>query len=77
MLKVPAFQYYEDLRVTVFQDDTLWWKFYLLPDYVSIRRDVNGDPVFLLVKYAFSDQDRDENEELPRGGGLVAFDIEL
>lgn len=77
MLKVPAFQYYEDLRVTVYQDDTLWWKFYLLPDYVSIRRDINGDPVFLLVKYAFSDQDREENEALPRGGGLMAFDIEL
>ncbi|MXO90844.1 hypothetical protein [Pontixanthobacter aquaemixtae] len=77
MLKVPAFQYYEDLRVTVYQDDTEWWKFYLLPDYVSIRKDINGDPVFLLVKYAFGDQDREENEDLPRGGGLMAFDIEL
>jgi len=77
MLKVPAFQYYEDLRVTVYQDDTMWWKFYLLPDYVSIRKDINGDPVFLLLKYAFGDQDREENEELGRGGGIMVLDMEL
>ena len=77
MLKVPAFQYYEDLRVTIFQDDTKWWKFYQIPDYVSVRKDINGNPVALLVKYAFSDQDREEKPDLPRGGGIMNFDVEL
>ncbi|MGH8564662.1 MAG: hypothetical protein ACREXW_11490 [Gammaproteobacteria bacterium] len=77
MLKVPAFQYYEDMRVTVYQDDTKWWKFYEVPDYVSVRKDINGNPVALLVKYAFSDQDREEKPDLPRGGGLMNFDVEL
>ncbi len=77
MLKVPAFQYFPQYRVTAYQDDTMWWKFYLIPDYVSIRRDINGHPVFLLIKYAFNDQDRQENKNLPRGGGFMVFDVEL
>jgi len=77
MLKTPAFQYYDEFRVTVYQDDTKWWKFYLLPDYVSIRRDIDDNPVFLLIKYAFGDQDRDENPDLPRGGGMLNMDVEL
>lgn len=77
MLKTPAFQYYDDLRVTVYQDDTKWWKFYLLPDYVSIREDFNGNPVFLLIKYAFSDEDREANPDLPTGGGMLNMDVEL
>ena len=51
MLKIPAYRYFKDERVTAYQDDVIWWKFYLIPDYVSIRKDVNGDPVFLLIKY--------------------------
>lgn len=77
MLKTPAFQYFDDLRVTVYQDDVKWWKFYMLPDYVSIRKDLNGLPVFLLIKYVFSNQDREENPELPRGGGMLNMDVEL
>lgn len=77
MLKVPAYRYFPDFRVTAYQDDTQWWKFYLIPDYVSIRRDINGNPVFLLIKYAFGDQDREENKNLPRGGGFMVFDVEM
>lgn len=77
MLQVPAYEYFQDLRITAYQDDSMFWKFYCIPDYVSIRRDVNGDPVFLLIKYAFGDQDREENPDLPRGGGYLAFDVEL
>ena len=77
MLKVPAFSYFSNYRVTAFQDDTVWWKFYLIPDYASIRRDNQGHPVCLLVKYAFGDQDRAENKNLPRGGGYIVFDTEL
>lgn len=77
MLKVPAYAYFEDLRVTVFQDDTLFWKFYVIPDYISVRRDQNDNPVFLLIKYAFGDQDRVVNPALGRGGGFMAFDVEM
>lgn len=77
MLKVPAYRYFPDSRVTAYQDDTQFWKFYLIPDYVSIRRDVTGHPVFLLVKYAFGDQDRQENPALPRGGGYLVLDVEM
>ena len=77
MLMQPAFAYFDDLRVTVYQDDAMFWKFYVIPDYVSIRRDVNGNPVFLLIKYAFSDEDREENPDLGRGGGYMAFDVEM
>src|SRR5438067_4395552 len=77
MLKVPSFKYYPEYRVEAYQDDTQWWKFYLIPDYVSIRRDKNGHPVFLLIKYAFGDQDRAENKNLPRGGGFMVLDVEM
>ena len=73
MLKVPSYRYFKDQRVTAYQDNTVWWKFYLIPDYVSIRRDANGDPIFLLIKYAFSDQDRAKNPSLPVGGGFDGF----
>lgn len=77
MLKVPAYAYFEDLRVTVYQDDTMFWKFYVIPDYISVRRDQNDNPVFLLIKYAFGDQDRVANPALGRGGGFMAFDVEM
>jgi hypothetical protein len=77
MLKVPSFAYFSDSRVTVYQDDTQFWKFYLIPDYVSIRLDKNGNPVFLLIKYAFGDQDRAEDKTMPRGGGFMVMDVEM
>ena len=77
MLKVPSYRYFKDQRVTAYQDDTVWWKFCLIPDYVSIRRDANGDPIILLIKYALSDQDRAKNPSLPVGGGFMVFDVEL
>src|SRR5580765_6736323 len=77
MLKVPAFRSFKNPDVVAYQDDTMFWKFYLIPGNVSIRRDANGNPVFLLIKYAFGDQDREENKSLPRGGGYMVFDTEL
>jgi len=77
MLKLPAYAYFSQYRVTAYQDDTQWWKFYLIPDYPSIRRDVNDNPVFMLIKYAFSDQSRQQDPTLPRGGGYMVFDVEL
>ncbi len=77
MLKVPAYAYFPDQHVTAFQDDSMWWKFYLIPDFPSIRRDQNGNPVFLLIKYAFSDEDRAKDAKLPVGGGYLNFDVEL
>ncbi len=75
MLMTPAFQTVED--VTVFRDDTVWFKFYPIADHPEIRRDENGKPVFLLVKYAFSDQERRDNPDLPPGGGYLNFDVQF
>ena len=77
MLKLPAFSSFKNPDVVAYQDDTQFWKFYLIPGNVSIRRDAKGNPVFLLIKFAFGDQDRAENKNLPRGGGYMVFDTEL
>ena len=78
MLKVPSYRYFKDQRVTAYQDDTVSVE--VLPDprlRVGPPRDANGDPTFLLIKYAFSDQDRAKNSSLPVGGGFMVFDVEL
>ncbi|UHD15081.1 peptidase inhibitor family I36 protein [Thiocapsa bogorovii] len=75
MLKIPAIRKIGD--VTVYQDDAVWYRFYLLPSMPSIRRDQNGRPVFLLASYHVSDQERAENPELPRGGGFMNFDVQF
>lgn len=77
MLKLPAFASFKNPDVVAYQDDTMFWKFYLIPGQVSVRRDAKGNPVFLLIKFAFGDQDRAENKNLPRGGGYMVFDTEL
>src|SRR5262245_37824315 len=77
MLKLPAFRSFKNPDVVAYQDDSCFWQFYLLPGNVSIRRDGKNNPVFLLIKYAFGDQDRAENKNLPRGGGYMVFDTEL
>jgi len=73
----PAHRYFPQFRVTAYRDDLQFWKFYLIPDYLSVRRDFQGNPVFLLIKYAFGDQDRAEDPNLPRGGGYMVFDVEM
>jgi hypothetical protein len=77
MLKIPAWRTFPEHRVTAYQDDTMFWKYYLIPEYLTIRKDANGKPVFLLVAYAFGDQDREENKDLPRGGGYLVMDVEM
>jgi hypothetical protein len=77
MLLIPSWRTFPDMRVTAFMDDTRFWKFYLIPDYVSIRRDEAGNPVFLLVEYAFSDDDREADPKLPKGGGFLVMDVEM
>ncbi len=75
MLKAPPFKQYPD--VTVFQDDTELWRFYLVAGFPRVRRAADGSPVFLLVKYAHSDQAREADPTLKVGGGYLAFDAEL
>ncbi|MBC8160849.1 MAG: hypothetical protein H7Z42_06470 [Roseiflexaceae bacterium] len=75
MLQAPAKKTIGD--VTIFPDDTLWYLFYAIGAYPSVRRDADGDPVFLLVKYALSKDDREANPQLPPGGGYVNFDIQF
>jgi len=80
MLKVPAFKHYNFSNgesATVFQDDAQFWKFSIIPGFPTVRRLEDGSPVFMLVKYLLSDESREENPDLPRGGGYMVFDAEL
>lgn len=80
MIRLPAFEHFEFQNgetATIFQDDHQFWKFYAIPGFPKVRVDENGNPVFMMVKYNLSDQSREENPELPRGGGYLVFDAEL
>jgi len=80
MLKLPAFktkQFPTGETVTIFQDDAKFWLFYLVSGFPTVRFDPNHNPVFALYKFKFADQSREENTELPRGGGFMVFDAEL
>jgi hypothetical protein len=75
MLQAPA---YANINgVTIYADDSLFYKFYPVAAAPRIRLDPNGRPVFLLVKYAISDEDRLANPSLPAGGGCLNFDIQF
>lgn len=75
MLLLPAFQRIED--VTVYGDDSVWYRFYLIGKDPSVRRREDGSPVFLLVKYAFDEESNDGRLQLPPGGGTMNFDVEF
>ncbi|MFO0648803.1 MAG: hypothetical protein U0326_21360 [Polyangiales bacterium] len=75
MLKLPAFKQYND--ASVFSDDQDLARFYVIPTSPSVRVNDKGDPVFLLIKYAFSDQEREAHPEVGAGGGYLVFDAEL
>jgi hypothetical protein len=80
MMKLPAFmhkQFPTGETVTVFQDDAQFWRFYLIPGFPTVRTDPNNHPVFQLIKYNFSDESREQDPKLPRGGGYMVFDTEL
>jgi hypothetical protein len=72
MLQVPMFT--QVGGVSVFPDDTVFSRFYLVAREPGIRLDERGDPIFLLVKYAFSDEDRRDDPSLPAGGGQLSLD---
>jgi hypothetical protein len=75
MLLVPAHSVIDG--VTVYADDERFDVYYLMSGTPSVRRDANGKPVFLLVKYEFSAADRAANPSLPTGGGYLNFDTAL
>jgi len=72
MLSVPAHSVIGDL--TIYADDTDFWRFYPVPFAPRIRTDEHGEPVFLLITYALSEQERTAHPELPSGGGYLSFD---
>jgi hypothetical protein len=75
MLQAPA---YANINgVTIYADDSLFYKFYPVAAAPRIRLDADGQPVFLLVKYALSDEDRLADPSLPPGGGYLNFDIQF
>ena len=80
MLILPAHmhkQFPTGETVTVFKDDQQINRFYMIPGFPTIRRDPNKNPVFQLIKFNFSDEAREDDPELARGGGYMVFDAEL
>src|SRR5688500_1419273 len=80
MMKLPAIkhkQFATGETVTVFADDANISTFYLIPCLPTVRLDPNKKPVFQLIKYNFSDEAREDDPTLPRGGGYMVFDSEL
>lgn len=75
MLAIPAFRKIND--VTVYQDDGIWTRFYLVPSVPTIRRDHEGRPVFLLTIFHTSDMSRETTAAAPRGGGFMNFDVQF
>ena len=75
MLRIPSFTTHDDL--TVYQDDAVWTRFYVVPSKPRIRRDAEGRPVFLLTVFHRSDQQREEAPTVPEGGGFMNFDVEF
>jgi len=61
--------------VTVWGDDTDFFKFYLTSAHPRVRLNDQGEPIFLLVQYAISDDDRIEDSTLPDGAGYMNFDV--
>lgn len=82
MLQLPSLETYTDtedadFKAVIYGDDGEYWRFYVIPEVPRVRMDRNNNPVFLLTKYRFSDEDRRDNPELPKGGGFLVFDVEL
>ena len=75
MLRIPSFRKIGDL--TVYQDDGVWNRFYPIASIPTIRRDENGRPIFLLTIFHTSDQARETNPALARGGGFMNFDVQF
>jgi hypothetical protein len=75
MLAIPSFKKINDL--TVYQDDAIWTRFYLVPSTPTIRHDENGHPVFLLTIFHTSDQAHEATPATPRGGGFMNFDVQF
>jgi hypothetical protein len=76
MLQAPAFLRFRE-TVTVWPDDTLFYRFYPISELPRVRRGADGLPALLLVEYTLSDTDRAEHPELPRGGGYLTVDTDL
>ncbi|PSN19931.1 hypothetical protein C7271_04740 [filamentous cyanobacterium CCP5] len=75
MLKIPSFRKIGD--VTVYQDDSEWNKFCLIPSLPTIRRDGEGNPVFLLTTYQLTEQDDSGTQNAGAGGGFMNLDVEF
>jgi hypothetical protein len=73
MLLIPSIMQVGD--VTVYADDVDFHRFYAIASAPRLRTDADGDPVFLLLSYALSDEERAAHPDLPAGGGYMAFDM--
>lgn len=74
MLLIPSIRRVGE--ITVYQDDAVWYRFYLAAARPSIRLDKNGRPIFLLTTFTLSEQARAANPSAPAGGGYMNFDVQ-
>jgi hypothetical protein len=72
MLLIPAIDRIVD--IAIYADDAEFFRFYPIVDAPRFRTDENGDPVFLMLSYALSDEERAAHPDLPTGGGYLSFD---
>lgn len=72
MLKAPSIATVDG--ATIWADDASFYTYYVTSQAPRLRLDKNGDPVFLLVQYALSDQERRDNPQAPAGGGYMNLD---
>ncbi|MEA5451778.1 peptidase inhibitor family I36 protein [Leptolyngbya sp. CCNP1308] len=75
MLKIPSFRKIDD--VTVYQDDTVWYQFCLIPSLPTISRDRDGNPVFLLTTFQTTEQDDSGSQNASVGGGFMNLDVQF
>jgi hypothetical protein len=63
---------------TVFRDDAVSNRFYVLPSIPTVARDAEGAPIFSLIVYR-QDEDRLDVADLEQdvGGGILTFTTEL
>jgi hypothetical protein len=76
MLRIPLFRTLDN-NITVYQDDAIWHRFYLMPSLPTIRRDESQRPIFLLSIFHTPDELRAATPTLPRGGGFMNFDVQF
>ncbi|MBK8239554.1 MAG: hypothetical protein IPK74_28870 [Deltaproteobacteria bacterium] len=63
--------------VTVYRDDAIWYRYYMVPREPRLARDAEGRPKFTLYLYHFDDAARAADPSLPPGAGYMSLETEF